>query len=262
VTKPIKRVAVTGAAGVIGRALCKDLERDHKVVAIDLKDAAEIVDVRDLDALTKAFTGCEAVVHLAGYSDVLASWENVRDVNVEGTYNAFEAARRAGVKHVIFASSNHAVGMHEMEGGRELYEPGAGLVVRVDDPFRPDSLYGVAKVFGEALGRYYSEAFGLCVACVRIGSIIEADSPTDPSIKTPSFLPHLKPEDAHARYAATWMSKRDFARLVRAILARDVPFAVVYGVGDNHTRFWDLEPGRATYGFWPLDGVGAQTNRA
>ena len=251
----MKKIAITGAAGVIGRALCKDLEKDHEVVAIDLHDVPAIVDVRDLEALTKAFAGCEGVVHLAGYADVLASWENIRDVNIAGTYNAFEAARQAGVKHVIFASSNHAVGMHEMEGGRALYEPGAGVVVRVDDPFRPDSLYGVAKVFGEALGRYYSEAFGLRVACVRIGSIVEVDSPTDPSLSVPAFLPKLKREDVHPRYSATWMSKRDFVRLVRAILSRDVPFAVVYGVSDNHTRFWDLEPGRATYGFWPLDGV-------
>lgn len=256
----MRKIAVTGAAGVIGRALCKDLGRDHEVVAIDVKDAPAIVDVRDLNALTKAFGGCEAVVHLAGYSDVFASWENVRDVNIAGTYNAFEAARQAGVKHVIFASSNHTVGMHEMKGTRALYEPGAGVVVRADDPLRPDSLYGVAKVFGEALGRYYSEAFGLRVACVRIGSILEGDSATDPSLQAPAFLPHLKPEDAHARYASTWMSKRDFARLVRAILSRDVPFAIVYGVGDNSARFWDLEPGRAIYGFWPADGVPAQAS--
>ena len=195
----MKKIAITGAAGVIGRALCKDLEKDHEVVAIDLHDVPAIVDVRDLEALSTAFSGCEAVVHLAGYADVLATWEDVRDVNIAGTYNAFEAARRAGVKHVIFASSNHAVGMHEMEGGRALYEPGAGLVVRTDDPLRPDSLYGVAKVFGEALGRYYSEAFGLRVACVRIGSIVEVDSPSDPSLSVPAFLPKLKPEDTRAR---------------------------------------------------------------
>lgn len=251
----MKKIAVTGAAGVVGRALCTDLQRDYDVVAIDLHDAPVIVDVRDLEALRKAFAGCDAVVHLAGYSDVLATWENVLEVNIAGTYNAFEAARQAGVKHVIFASSNHAVGMHEMVGGRELYEPGAGVVIRNDEPFRADSLYGVAKAFGEVLGQYYSEAFGLRVACVRIGSILEVDSPTDPSLGVPPFLPKLKPSDAHARYAATWMSKRDFARLVRAILAREVPFGVVYGVGDNLTRFWDLEPGRAIYGFWPLDGV-------
>jgi nucleoside-diphosphate-sugar epimerase len=252
------KIAVTGAAGVVGRALCADLRRDHEVVAIDLHDADTIVDVRDLQALTAGVSGCDALVHLAGYSDVLATWENVAEVNMGGTYNAFEAARIAGVKHVIFASSNHAVGMHEVQGGRELYAAGAGVTIRADEPFRADSLYGVGKAFGEVLGRYYSEAFGLRVACVRIGSILEGDSATDPTLKVPPFLPKLKAGDAHARYAATWMSKRDFARLVRAILERDVPFAVVYGVSDNVTRFWDLEPGRAIYGFWPLDGTRAQ----
>lgn len=251
----MRKIAITGSAGVIGRALCADLRRDHEVVEIDLHDAGTILDVRDLKALTEAFSGCDAVVHLAGYSDVLASWENVAQVNIGGTYNAFEAARAAGVKHVIFASSNHAVGMHEMEGGRDLYNEGAGVTLRTDEPFRADSLYGAAKAFGEVLGRYYSEAFGLRVACVRIGSILEGDSATDPELKAPAFLPKLKASDAHARYAATWMSKRDFVRLVRAILAHDVPFGVVYGVGDNPRRFWDLEPGRALYGFWPLDGV-------
>jgi len=66
---------------------------------------------------------------------------------------------------------------------------------------------------------------------------------------------NLTEEQKFERYAATWMSHRDFARLVHAILASEVRFAVVYGVGDNATRFWDLEPGRAIYGFWPLDGV-------
>lgn len=188
-------------------------------------------------------------------SEVAASWQDVHETNMAGTYNVYEAARRAGVKRVIFASSNHTVGMHEVEGGRALYEPGAGVVIGTNEPPRPDSLYGVGKVFGEALGRYYSDQFGLQVTCVRIGSILAGDSPHDPSLKPPSFLPKLGPGDAVARYSATWMSKRDFARLVRAIIARDVPFAVVYGVGDNLARFWDLEPGRAIFGFWPMDGT-------
>ena len=250
------KIAVTGASGVVGRPLCKDLSADFDVVAIDVRDAPVIADVRDPSALEGAFSGCDAVVHLAGISDVNASWDDVFHINIGGTYNAFEAARGAGAKHFIFASSNHAVGMHEIEGGRELYRTGSGTLVRgIEEPFRPDSLYGVGKAFGEALGRYYSDAFGLRVACVRIGSILAGDSAKDPALRIPEFLPHLADSDAPARYAATWMSQRDFARLVRAILARDVPFAVVYGVGDNASRFWDLEPGRVAYGFWPSDGV-------
>ncbi len=246
---------MTGSAGKIGGPLCADLARDHEVVRIDLHDADAIVDVRDADALERAFAGCETVIHLAGVVKVDASWEDVAGPNIAGTHAAFEAARRAGVKRVIFASSNHAVGMHEVENVPEIYQPGFGLVVRTDTPYRPDSLYGVWKAFGETLGRYYSDNHGLQVTCVRIGSITPQDDPRDPSVAQSSEWLALTVEQKYARYAATWMSQRDFARLVRAIIARDVPYAVVYGVGDNATRFWDLEPGRALFGFWPLDGT-------
>jgi NAD+ dependent glucose-6-phosphate dehydrogenase len=248
------KIAVTGSAGTIGRPLCADLVRDHEVVRIDLHDADVIADVRDLDALERAFAGCDTVVHLAGVVSVGASWEDVAGPNIAGTYAAFEAARRAGVRRVIFASSNHAVGMHEFDNQPAIYEPGFGLVVRTDTPFRPDSLYGVWKAFGETLGRYYSDNHGLQVTCVRIGAITQADDPRDPSVAQSSDWLPLDEAQKFARYAAIWMSHRDFARLVRAIVARDVPYAVVYGVGDNATRFWDLEPGRAIFGFWPQDG--------
>ncbi len=116
-------------------------------------------------------------------------------------------------------------------------------------------MYGVWKAFGETLGRYYSDKYGMQVSCIRIGSITKADDPRDESVRESSGWLGLSDEQKFKRYAATWMSQRDFAQLVRAILAHDVRYAVVYGVGDNRTRFWDLEPGRAIYGFWPKDGV-------
>ncbi|GAC1581017.1 MAG: NAD-dependent glucose-6-phosphate dehydrogenase Azf [Candidatus Elarobacter sp.] len=249
------KIAVTGSAGTIGTRLCVDLARDHEVVRIDLHDADVVADVRDAGALSRAFSGCETVVHLAGVVAVEASWEDVYAVNIGGTYAAFEAARQAGVKRVIFASSNHAVGMHEIENVPAIYQPGAGFVVRTDTPFRPDSLYGVWKAFGEVLGRYYSDTYGMQVTCVRIGSITTADDPRDPSVRRSSGWLPLDDEQKFARYAATWMSQRDFARLVRAILARDVPFAVGYGVGDTPPRCGEREPGRAICGFGPLDGT-------
>jgi nucleoside-diphosphate-sugar epimerase len=253
----MEKIALTGAGGVIGRGLRTDLARDYEVVAIDLagSGAGVVADVRDPEALERAFAGCTTVVHLAGFSGVGTAWPDVFETNIGGTYNVFEAARCAGVRRVIFASSNHAVGMYEVRGGAALYERGAGVTVHAESDLRPDSLYGVGKVFGEALGRYFSETFGLQVTCIRIGSVLDGDSAVDPTLPVPSFLPHLTPAEARRRYAATWMSKRDFARLVRAIMERDVPFAIVYGVGDNLTRFWDLEPGRALFGFWPNDGT-------
>lgn len=250
------KIAVTGSAGTIGAPLCADLARDHEVVRIDLRDADVVLDVQDLAGLTRAFDGCDVVIHLAGVVSVTASWADVHGPNIHGTYNAFEAARLAGVQRVVFASSNHAVGMHEAINVPEVYEPAFGMIVQTTSPFRPDSLYGVWKAFGETIGSYYSDAHHMKVACIRIGSITKADDPRDPSVRESSGWLGLTDEEKFKRYAATWMSQRDFARLVRAILARPVPYAVVYGVGDNVTRFWDLEPGRAIFGFWPLDGTG------
>ncbi len=205
--------------------------------------------------MVRALRGCETVIHLAGAVAVDASWEDVYGTNIGGTYNVYEAARKNGAKRIIFASSNHAVGMNEVQDAPQIYEPGFGRVVGIDDPYRPDGLYGVWKAFGEVLGRYYSDQFGMQVTCVRIGSITSADDPKHESVRDSSGWLNLTDEQKFKRYAATWMSQADFARLVRAIMARDVAYAVVYGVGDNATRFWDLEPGRAIFGFWPRDGV-------
>lgn len=249
------RIAVTGSEGTIGSRLCADLQKDHDVVRIDLRDADVNADVRDLDAMVRALKGCETVIHLAGIVDVEIDWETNFSVNIGGTYNVYEAARRNGLKRIIFASSNHCVGMVEVEAGAQIYEPGYGLALGTEMPYRPDGLYGVWKAFGETLGRYYSDKYGMQVTCIRIGSITSADDPRHESVRQSSGWLPLTEEQKFKRYAATWMSQRDFARLVRLILARDVPYAVVYGVGDNLTRFWDLEPGRAIYGFWPQDGT-------
>jgi nucleoside-diphosphate-sugar epimerase len=251
----MSKIAVTGANGTIGTRLCADLERDHEIVRIDLHDADVNADVQDFDAMLRALEGCETVIHLAGVVQVDANWKDVYGTNIGGTYNVYEAARQNRSRRIIFASSNHCVGMNEVENAPGIYEPAFGLVVGTDAPYRPDGLYGVWKAFGETLGRYYSDKYGIQVACIRIGSITEADDPRDESVGKSSGWLGLTEEQAFKRYAATWMSQRDFARLIRAILARDVPFAIVYGVGDNLTRFWDLEPGRAIYGFWPQDGV-------
>ena len=251
----MRKLAVTGANGTIGSRLCDDLANDFEIVRIDLKNADINADVRDRNAMIKALQGCWGVIHLAGVVAVDASWDDVYGTNIGGTYNVYEAARINKLKHIIFASSNHAVGMYEVEHAPVIYEPGYGHVIGTQIPFRPDGLYGVWKAFGEVLGRYYSDKFGINVACVRIGSITKEDDPRDESVRNSSGWLNLTDEQKFKRYAATWMSQRDFGRLVRAILALEVPFAVVYGVGDNATRFWDLEPGRAIYGFWPLDGT-------
>jgi nucleoside-diphosphate-sugar epimerase len=113
----------------------------------------------------------------------------------------------------------------------------------------------VTKACGEIIARFYADVHGLCVTCVRIGTMNVADSPHIPDAASSARLGGLTDAERRARLAAKWFSHADFARLVRKILARNVAFSIVYGVGDNAGRFVDLEPGCQLFGFWPHDGA-------
>ena len=119
----MKRILITGAAGKIGEVLRKGLRGNYSLIrlvdiaSLGKAEAGEEIyptDIRDIASLEKAMVGIDCVVHLAGVPEE-AEWEKVLSLNIEGCYNAFEAARRQGVKRVIFASSNHAVGFHRRE---------------------------------------------------------------------------------------------------------------------------------------------------
>ncbi len=245
------RIAVTGSNGTIGRRLCLDLAQEYQVVRIDRADADVNLDITDLAALKRAFEGCETVIHLAASVSMRAPWEDVQRNNIAGTYNTFEAARQAGCVRIIFASSHHVVGRYQLERRANGDASAFDTPLSADVPPRPDSLYAVSKVFGEALGRYFSETFGIQVACIRIGSMNDTDSPTSARWR----LPWRRTTEVEKRLAAKWLSHRDFARLVRAILKRNVQYAVVYGVGDNASRLWDLAPARDLFDYLPLDGA-------
>ncbi len=215
----MKHVMITGAAGKIGSVLRKALHGSYPLVR--LLDIAPLgvaekgeevcaVDIRDAAALEKAMAGIDCVVHLAGMS-VEAPWEQVLPLNIEGCYNVFEAARRSGVKRIVFASSNHAIGFHRRE-----------RFIDTNVVPRPDTRYGVSKAFGEALGRLYADKYGLSVACLRIGSFLTPDRPTD------------------ARQLLTWISHRDMLQLTqRCIDHPDYHFVIVYGVSNNLRSRWD-----------------------
>jgi uronate dehydrogenase len=215
----MKHVMITGAAGKIGSVLRKALRASYPLVRLlDIAPlgAAEngeevcAVDIRDAAALERAMAGIDCVVHLAGMS-VEAPWEQVLPLNIEGCYNVFEAARRSGVKRIVFASSNHAIGFHRRE-----------RFIDTNVVPRPDTRYGVSKVFGEALGRLYADKYGLSVACLRIGSFLTPDRPTD------------------SRQLLTWISHRDMVQLTRRCIDHpDYHFVIVYGVSNNLRSSWD-----------------------
>ena len=225
-----ERVLVTGAAGRIGGYLRARLARPGRTLRLldidtppDQKTDEEVVtaSVTDLDALVAASAGADAVVHLGGHSGEEA-WDHILATNIHGTYVVFEAARRAGVPRVVFASSNHAAGFHP------AVDP-----VPDDLPPRPDTYYGVSKVAGEALGSLYHDRYGLDVVCLRIGTCRER--PTD------------------ARGLSTWLSPDDCGRLVEASLTCPSPgFRIVWGVSANTRRRWALA-GAHEIGYRPQD---------
>jgi nucleoside-diphosphate-sugar epimerase len=250
-------VAVTGATGLIGRVIREHLsdEYDLRLIARRQADFPTVTaDVTDLEALVAAFEGADAVIHLAAASTVEAPWEAVLDANLVGAYNVFEAARQAAVELVVFASSNHAIGMYEIENAPDLYRLDDNACWDEHADVRPDSLYGASKVFGEALGRYYVDVHGLRVICVRIGSVLADDDPQSERVAAGPGWMQLDTEAALARLRATWMSQRDCAQLIRRCLqATDVRWVVAYGISENPRQFWDLTSARDVLGFAPAD---------
>ena len=244
------RVLVTGAGGLIGGIVRPALDGEFQVRGLDVRPGPGVDwarDMRRLDAITPAFAGIDVVVDLAADASASATWDAVRTNNLPATINAFEAARRAGVKRVVYASSNHAVGMYERDepwsavvaGAYEGIDPEQLPRIATDAPVRPDGPYGVGKVFGEAVGRYYADAWGLSVICLRIGTVNRADRPTD------------------TRQFATLLTHRDLVSLVRSCIAApdEVRFGIVYGVSRNTWRLWDVGPARELVGFVPQDDV-------
>jgi uronate dehydrogenase len=222
-------VLMTGAAGGVGRFLRAglagryDLRLSDRVVIEDLGDGESFVaaDLADIEAVRRAVEGVDAVIHLGGFS-VEGSWETILHANLIGTYNLYEAAREAGVRRVIFASSNHAVG---------FYERGQTIDHTVYP--RPDSRYGLSKVFGEGLARLYADKYGVESFCIRIGNVDE------------------RPRDV--RRLAIWISPRDLAQLVRlGIEHPDIRFEIVYGMSGNARAWWD-NANAYSLGYQPRD---------
>jgi uronate dehydrogenase len=211
------KILLTGAAGVIGARLRTLLPAHYADLVIsdlktpaDLKQgenfkAADLADMRQVQAICE---GVDGIIHLGGYS-VEGPWDQILQSNIVGCYNLFEAARLAGVKRVVFASSNHAVGFYPRH-----QRIGPNVTAR------PDSRYGVSKVFGEALGALYADKHGLGVTCLRIGNF--GDMPLD------------------KRRLSIWLKPDDLVQLIRIGLDHpDIKFEVLYGASLNERAWWD-----------------------
>jgi nucleoside-diphosphate-sugar epimerase len=251
----MKRVLITGAEGIVGTVLRKHLKDRYDLRLLTYAPAdfpSFVADISDYTAITPAFEGMDAVIHLAAAADFDITWKDVLSSNIIGTYNIFEASRRMGVKLVVFASSNHVVGMYEEEAGPSIYELSDSRVYDAHVDVRPDSMYGVSKVFGEALGRFYSDRHGMQVICVRIGS---CPPQNDPRFASVAGL-NLNSDEQYMRRRAAWLSHRDCAQLfTRCLESANVRWAVVYGTSNNPRQFWNLLGAREMLGYEPEDAA-------
>jgi uronate dehydrogenase len=229
-TKPFKRILLTGAAGGLGKILRDRIKPWADVVRLsDISDMGaaregeEIVqcDLSDKAAVFQLLEGVEAVLHFGGISTE-NTFENIMFANIQGTYNVYEAAHRHGVRRIVFASSNHAIGFHKTTEHLDA-----------DSPTRPDSMYGLSKVFGEQLARYYWDRAGIETVCLRIGS---------------SF-----PEPKNPRMMVTWFSYDDLVEALRcSLMAPRVGHTILYGMSDNDGVWWDNRKA-GHLGFHPKD---------
>jgi NAD+ dependent glucose-6-phosphate dehydrogenase len=260
---PRLRVLVTGAEGLIGGIVRARLADRYDLVSLTREAASfasHSADIADLAAIQPAFDGVDAVVHLAGDASVEAPWESVLHSNIVGTYNVFEAARRAGVRRVVFASSNHVIGMDEVDGAPAIYELDDPRSYGIADPIRPDSLYGVSKAFGEILGRLFADRFGMEVVCLRLGWVLASDDPYDARPgRLFEPLPELDSVEVLKRARAVWLSHRDCAELVRCAIEAPCRWAVVFGTSGNPRQIWDLDEARTVLGFEPQDAAPLMT---
>jgi len=211
----MKTILITGAAGDVGTHLRRELARKYRIRASDLRPLKKIAqetyvraDVSRMADALRITKGVDAVVHLGGYS-VEGPWEGILSANIIGCYNVFEAARRNGVKRIIFPTSNHAVG---------FYPRAQTIDHRVY--IKPDSRYGVSKVFGEALGSLYADKYGMQFLMIRIGNV--------------------NPAPIDKRRLSIWISPRDIAQLVTiGVEHPDIRFEIVYGISANERAWYD-----------------------
>ncbi|MEJ7838067.1 MAG: NAD(P)-dependent oxidoreductase [Thermomicrobiales bacterium] len=229
-----RKVLITGAGGKIGSDLALslgdryDLRLHYRTLpsTLVLEDSVA-ADIRQLDQMHSIMQGVDTVLHLAGDPSVPASWESVYTNNIGGMYNVMEAAREAGVRRVVFASTNHVMGMHDVKADWPVYN---------SMPQRPDSYYGVSKAFGEDLGRYYWDQWGLEFIALRIGW----------------YLHDLRAASGEVGLAM-WLSQRDCDHAFTCAIETAEQYGVFYAISDNPNRRWDITDAQLKIGYRPQD---------
>ena len=250
-----KHVLVTGLSGLVGTALRSDFEDRYELSSLSRYGTDGMDDshnfkgnIAELDTIIPAFEGQHTVVHLAADRSANANWESALRNNFVGVYNVYEAAKRTGVKRVVFGSSQHAIGgFYQDEPYKTILAGKFDQVKRpfklIDEtvPIRPDGYYGASKAYAEGLGSYYSEFHGISSINIRIGWTISNDNPT-----------------SNGGGLAMWLSHRSAAQIhVKAVDAPDLlMYTVVFAMSNNYWNIFSLEKARKVLGYEPQDDAG------
>lgn len=229
--RPFDRLLLTGAAGGLGKVLRQRLRPYANILRLsDIGEMApaegpheELVrcDLADKAGVHQLVEGVDAILHFGGVS-VERPFEEILGANICGVFHIYEAARRHGVKRVVFASSNHVIGFYKQDQRLDA-----------NSPRRPDGYYGLSKSYGEDMASFYFDRYGIETVSIRIGS---------------SF-----PEPANRRMMSTWLSYDDLTQLIeRSLYTENAGHTVVYGMSANREVWWDNSQA-AHLGFTPKD---------
>ena len=244
-----KRVLITGASGLIGGLVLRDLAEKYEFTALNRRPVADIpclqASIDDRDAIAPAFEGIDTVLHLAADIRNGSSWEVMLETNIKGTYKVFEASRTNGVKRIVFASSGaatvgpqfHVSPIKEIAAGDYDSVPLVWDKLDHSSPFWPVDFYGLSKAFGEVLGRMYASEHRMSVICLRIGAVLESDRPEI------------------ARHVAGYLSHRDCVQMIDRSLGAlaSIRYDVFDVVSDNRWAVRDVAHARQVLGYEPQD---------
>jgi NAD+ dependent glucose-6-phosphate dehydrogenase len=234
------RIVITGAAGLIGSVMVKELSPDHDLRLLDrrlIRDRRSLISdlARDRSRIrwspgsgfrpakwTEIFEGAAVVLHLAADGRSTAPWPAVLRDNIQATWNVIQAAVRHHVPRVVFASSNWAVKATERQLAPRCYAPD-GPKITSDMAPRPVNSYGISKAMGELAGRCAVDEgqLGSFVA-VRIGA-----------------YPHRTPVGDDL--APLWIGTNDLSSLLRSCVETPFDgFHIIYGVSAQQSAPYDL----------------------
>lgn len=245
-----RKVLITGASGLIGGLAIKHLGHKYEFSGLSRRPVAGIPhlagDIVDAEGIKPAFAGIHTVLHLAAANgdDQWLAWAPTMAITVQGTLNIYEAAREAGVKRIVFFSSGCCQLAYEWDPGSVYGKlangpddeiPASWPMVELDWPVRPDSPYAVGKLFGENLGRYYADKYGISTIAIRLGAVLKEDRPLI------------------RRHYPGFLSQADCVQIIDKSLSapESLKFEIVNAISENKYRWRSTEHTKDVLGWHP-----------